>query len=167
MALVRGDFGRLEDLRRRLGQVASPQFKEALARRLAGTVTKLLADEFRESRDPYGRPWAPVVRNRGRDVRARARRAAKGKTPRADKPLIDTGRLRAASIATAAGTSVRVVIPVEYASYHQYGTRRMPQRQIVPMVETGGEGPIWTAAFEKEIDLALRQAMAGSGGGQG
>lgn len=164
MALVKADFGRLEDLKRRVGVVGSVQFREGLARRLAGTVTKLLADEFRNSVDPYGRPWAPVFRNRARDRRARARGGARAM--RADKPLIDTGRLRAAATASqfTQGTMVRVSIPVEYASYHQYGTRSIRQRQIVPMAETGGLGPIWTDAFNREIDLALKQAMAGAGG---
>lgn len=172
MALVRGDFGRLEDLRRRLGEVGSVGFREGLARRLAGTATKLLADEFRESRDPYGRPWAPVFRNRAKDRRARARayarasKAGKALSSVSDKPLLDTGRLRAAATASqlTEGTTVRVSIPVEYASYHQFGTRHIKQRQIVPMVETGGLGPIWTQAFSEEIDRAIREKMIGGGG---
>jgi len=173
MALVKQDFGRLEDLRRRVGEVGSVQFREGLARRLAGTCTKLLADEFRQSCDPYGRPWAPVFRRRAKDRKARQRaylrasRAGKDLSSVRDKPLLDTGRLRAAATASqlTQGTTVRVVIPVEYASYHQYGTRHIRQRQIIPMLETGGLGPIWTEAFRKEMVLALKQAMAEPGGG--
>lgn len=144
MAMVRSSFGALEDLHRRVTFVGSPDFKVAVARRLTGTVLKLLADEFRGSRDPYGRVWKPV-RRRG-------------------KPLIDTGRLRASATGVRAeGAAVRVSIPVEYASYHQFGTRRIAQRQIVPMAETGGLGPIWAKAFEREIELAIHQAMGRPG----
>jgi phage gpG-like protein len=169
VALVRGDFARLEDLRRRVGDLATPDFQQEIIRRLATTATKLLADEFRDSKDPYGRPWAPVFRNRAKDRRARARQAARGRGPRSDKPLEDTGRLRAATIGSVSveGHGFRVSIPVEYASYHQYGTRWIKQRQIVPMTETGGIGPIWTEAFNAEVDRAVREKLAGLGGGAG
>lgn len=166
MAAVRGDFGRLEDLQRRVKEVANPGFRQAVAHRLAGAGIKLLADEFRASRDPYGNPWAPVHRDRPRDRAAAARRARAGKPARADRPLIDTGRLRAAATAssadTSAGTQVRISIPVDYASFHQDGTRRMVRRQIVPD-RLGGLGPIWSAAFRDEIERAFRQAMGGRG----
>lgn len=161
MALVRADYGRLDELRRRAALVASPAFTEEVTRRLAATATKLLADEFRNSRDPYGRPWKPVFRNRIRDRRARARGGARAR--KADKPLRDTGRLMAAAIAApqASGTTVRVLIPVEYASYHQEGTSRIAQRQIVPDA-AGGLGPIWTQAFERETKAAYDEVMEGA-----
>jgi phage gpG-like protein len=150
MPVLQGDFGGLEDLQKRIRQIAKPGFKEEVARRLTGTAIKLLADEFRGSKDPYGTPWKPLKR-------------------RAGKPLLDTGRLRAAAVGQTAGQAsgavVRVVIPVEYASYHQDGTRRIPRRQIVPD-RAGGLGPVWTLAFRKEIELAVRQAMAPGGGGK-
>lgn len=162
MALVKADFGRLEQLRRKGANLASLQFREDLARRLSATATKLLADEFRNSRDPYGKPWKPVVRNRRRDRNARARRAARGLAVKADKPLIDTGRLRAAATApqTPQGTTVRISIPVEYASYHQDGTSRIARRQIVPD-EAGGLGPVWSEAFRREINAAVADEMKG------
>jgi hypothetical protein len=161
MAVMRGDFGALEDLQRRIREVTNPKFKEEVAHRLAGTAIKLLADEFRQSRDPYGVGWKPVNRNRARDRRARGRRDAGGRFRRADKPLVDTGRLRAAATAatdSSVGGTVRIVIPVEYASYHQDGTRRMVRRQIVPD-RAGGLGPIWGAAFRKTIEQKLAEAV--------
>jgi phage gpG-like protein len=139
MAMVRSSFGALEDLRRRTGLIGSPQFRETVARRLATAAIKLMADEFRDSRDPYGRPWRPLRRRVG-------------------KPLLNTGRLRAAAGAFAQGATIRISIPVEYASYHQYGTRRIPQRQIVPTAATGGLGPIWLPVFRREIEGAIRDA---------
>jgi hypothetical protein len=162
MAVVRGDWGALADLQQRIREVTNPRFREEVAHRLAGTAIKMLADEFRQSRDPYGNPWKPVFRNRARDRRARGRRAAAGRPARSDKPLIDTGRLRAAATAsgvdTSSGSTVRISIPVEYASYHQDGTRHMARRQIVPDA-AGGLGPIWGDAFRKEIEKKLREAM--------
>ena len=167
MPALQGDFGGLEDLAERVRKITRPGFKEAVARRLTGTAIKLLADEFRKSQNPYGEPWAPVSRNRPRDIRARAARARAGKPPRGDKPLIDTGRLRAAAVGQGAGQAsggmVRVVIPVSYASYHQDGTRRMVRRQIIPD-RAGGLGPIWAGAFRKEIELAFLQNMKPGGG---
>lgn len=148
MAVLKGDFGALGDLQERIRRMTNPAFTHAIARRLTGTAVKLLADEFRKSQDPYGTPWRPLKYRQG-------------------KPLLDTGRLRAAAVGQPAdlttGAVVRVVIPVEYASYHQDGTRTIPRRQIVPD-RAGGLGPIWTAAFRKEIELAFKQAAAPRGG---
>jgi phage gpG-like protein len=158
MALVRADFGRLETLRRQATTLASPGFREELARRLAAAATKQLADQFRSSRDPYGNAWKPVFRNRARDRRGRA--SARG--GRGDKPLIDTGRLRAAALAppVVSGPMVSVSINVEYASYHQEGTSRIARRQIVPD-KAGGLGAIWSAAFERETRAAVNDVMKG------
>lgn len=162
MALLRSSFSALEDLQQRVKEVVSPRFKEELAHRLAATGIKLLADQFRQSRDPYGAPWKPVNRNRRRDVQARRRRAAAGRPVRGDLPLVDTGVLRAAATSDAAdlstGSTIRISIPVEYASYHQDGTRRIARRQIVPDA-AGGLGPIWEAAFKRTIEDKLRDAM--------
>jgi hypothetical protein len=162
MAVLRGDFGALEDLQRRIREVTNPRFREEVAHRLAGTAIKLLADEFRQSRDPYGNAWKPVFRNRARDRRARSRRAAAGKKARGDLPLVDTTHLRTAATAAAADTSsgstVRILIPVDYASYHQDGTRHIARRQIVPDA-AGGLGPIWGDAFKKTIEQKLLEAV--------
>lgn len=162
MAVLRGNISALEDLERRIRSVTNPRFKEELAHRLAATSIKLLADEFRNSQSPYGDAWKPVSRNRKRDQRARGRRDKSGRYLRADKPLVDTGRLRAASTSSAAdvssGSTVRISIPVEYASYHQFGTKRIAQRQIVPD-EANGLGSIWERAYAKEIERKLRETM--------
>jgi hypothetical protein len=162
MAVLRGDFGALEDLQRRIREVTNPRFREEMAHRLAGTAIKLLADEFRQSRDPYGNAWKPVFRNRARDRRARARRAKAGKAARGDLPLVDSTRLRTAATSAAAdvssGSLVHISIPVTYASYHQDGTRHIARRQIVPDA-AGGLGPIWGEAFRKEIEKKLLEAM--------
>lgn len=155
----------LDDLRQRVLSIGRRENLEQLARRLGATAIKLLADEFRLGRDPYGQPWAPVYRRRRRDRRSRARRLAAGQAVKADKPLVDTGRLRAAATAASAvqsrGSIVRVVIPVSYARYHQSGTRHITRRQIIPEARTGGLGPIWGRAFNAEAKAFLRQLLKG------
>lgn len=162
MGLAIVDLAAFRDAQRRLDAVAHGEFKNELGRRVSVAFRKEVADEFRESRDPYGNAWKPVFRNRKRDRRARARREAKGLVIRADKPLIDTGRLRASVIARAVGTDVRVSLPVEYASYHQRGTRTIARRQILPDAETGGLGPRWTLALNREVVAVLKKALPGA-----
>jgi hypothetical protein len=160
----------LFSVRRKLYRLSNrAHVEEVVARRLGATAVKLMADEFRQSRDPYGKPWKAVFRRgkRHRDARRRAflkfskgGGSAAGLTLKGDKPLIDTGRLRAAATSPTAsqpiGGKVRIVIPVDYASYHQTGTRRIARRQIVPETSTGGLGPIWTKALEREAARALK-----------
>lgn len=159
---VTGNFKGLRQLMARVDAVVRGGVP-GLANRLGATAVKLLAYEFRFSRDPYGDNWAPVLRSRRRDRMARARRRAQGRPVKADKPLVDTGRLRAAATVSSAnrsgGKTVRVIIPVEYASYHQNGTRRIRRRQIVPSDSTGGLGPIWSAALKKEAAKVLRERL--------
>jgi phage gpG-like protein len=154
MGLVMKNLAAFEHFRERIANVV-PDLLPVVAKRIGVAFVKQVADEFRQSRDPYGNAWAPVSRNRRRDVRARAARAKAGKPPKTDKPLIDTGRLRGSVAATTEGTEVRVALPVEYASYHQYGTRRIKRRQILPEANTGGLPSSWVAAATSESVLAL------------
>jgi phage gpG-like protein len=152
-------------VKRSMQRASQGAFLAQLAARMAATMTKLLADEFRQSRDPYGVPWKSVFRNRKKDRAARARaykrasRSGKALSSVRDRPLIDTGRLRAAAVARTSvhsgATNVRVIIPVAYATYHQEGTGHMVRRQIVPDAKTGGLGHIWSAALSKESKAVL------------
>jgi phage virion morphogenesis protein len=138
-----------EDFRERMRDAAAARFMPEIATRVGAALVKQVADEFRESRDPYGRAWAPVFRR----VKGR-----KGLVQ--GKPLIKTGRLRASVVAKISGSEVRIALPVEYASYHQFGTRTIPQRQILP--DTGaGLGPRWSAAVSKEIKAVLNKNVGG------
>jgi phage gpG-like protein len=156
MGLTIRNLRALEHIRERVERIR-PDLLPVIAQRVAAGFVKLVADEFRQSRDPYGNPWKPVVRARGKDLRARARRLAAGKPVKSDKPLIDTGRLRASVVARADGSTVRVALPVEYASYHQYGTRRIARRQILPEPDTGGLPPAWIGLATKEAIAVLNE----------
>lgn len=161
MPIIRRNFRAFEDFHQHVDEIARGLLMPKIAKRVGAAFIKQVADEFRESRDPYGNPWAPVFRTRARDVRARASRARRGLAPRADKPLIDTGRLRASPVARINGTEVRIALPVEYASYHQFGTRRIRRRQILPEADTGGLGDRWTMAVNKEIAAVMLEHFGG------
>jgi phage gpG-like protein len=157
-----------KDLKRRLTAVTrSDAMVDELGKRVGAALVKQVADEFRESRDPYGKAWAPLKTERPRNVKANARAAKKGKPQRSGKPLIDTGRLRASVTAITSGGDVRVVLPVQYASYHQNGTtgkdkrRGIPRRQILPEADTGGLGDRWTLAINKEAMALLQKHFGG------
>ena len=101
---VRGDFTGLEDLRRRFAAMSGGGFREDVARACAEAATKLIDDEFRESRSPYGQPWAPLVLRPG------------------GKPLADTGaHLRSTLTPKADSTGFTVSTPFKGAAVHQYG----------------------------------------------
>lgn len=155
MGLAIKDITAFRSLERQLDAAAKGRFLPEMAKRIGVAFEKQMADQFRQSRDPYGKPWKPVERNRARDRRARAKRARAGKPARSDKPLIDTGRMRASVTHIVSGTSIRVLIPVEYATYHQDGTRRIARRQMLPEQDTGGLGSRWTLAALKESNAVL------------
>lgn len=161
MGLVVRNLREFEQFRSKVAE--APYLIPVLAKRIGAAFVKQVADEFKESRDPYGNAWAPVMRDRLKDRRARARRVKQGKAPKADKPLIDTGRLRASVVARTDGGTVRIALPVEYASYHQYGTRSIKRRQILPESDTGGLGPRWSTAASKEATAVLNEHFAKGG----
>ena len=138
----------LQRFQRKIDDAVRGKLAANLAIRVGAALVKTVADEFKQSIDPYGQPWAPVQRNRRRDRKARNRRIARGLAVRSDKPLIDTGRLRGSLGFTASGGQVRVFLSANYASYHDLGTRRIKRRQILP--DAGNLGKTWSAAIDKE-----------------
>lgn len=145
---ISGDFSALAKLTDRISEAKIRGLLPKVAQRIGAAAVKQISDEFRESRDPYGQPWKPLKSPRGRQ----------GKKKRSDKPLIDTGRLRASFRAQPDGATVRVSTDVDYAEFHQDGTSRIPRRQILPD-DDGGLGPRWSAAFEKEAEAVLTKAL--------
>lgn len=130
----------LGQLRERLARLDSSELRLRMATNLAEEARTQVANGFRSERDPYGTPWKRLLHREGRILR-------------------DTGRM-AASVATSASQKgFRIDIPVVYAATHQYGTSRVPQRQMIPMESTGGLGPIWGPAFEETArDLLTKYA---------
>jgi phage gpG-like protein len=159
MPVIARGLGSLQRFQRQLETVKSAAIPK-VAERVGVALVKQVMDEFRESRDPYGNAWAPVQRNRRRDRAARNRRIARGLAVKADKPLLDTGRLRGSTGYSVRGAQVRVFLTANYASYHDQGTRRIKQRQILP---SEGRLPAkWEKAIEKEAKRTLDEHFQGN-----
>jgi phage gpG-like protein len=138
-------------LQGRLRQLRDPAFRAELAQVLAETAGKLVADGFRRGLDPYGKPWAPLKRKRTRD-----KRGTRG------RPLLDTWRLRASFAAVPRPGGFSIEATAVYAPHHQYGTRRgVPQRQMVPMPETGGLPASWRSVFDRDTRALVRRKAEG------
>jgi hypothetical protein len=108
---VTGDFAKLDRLRASLRELSSAGFQREISEELGRTTMKLVADEFRAERDPYGDPWKlhSINTRRKRGSMARA------------KILRDTGRMAASVNFQPTGSGFRVNIPVAYAPVHQEG----------------------------------------------
>lgn len=139
MALT-GDFGPLRLLTQRMAGIASPEFKATLSKLCGAAALKQLSDGFRANRNPYGQPWDKLKKRQGQILR-------------------DTGRLANSFSYSAGATGFRFGTDVNYAVYHQYGTDNLPQREMVPDNSTGGVGPIWGAAFNREADAYMRKVV--------
>jgi phage gpG-like protein len=152
---IRYDASKLHGFMEKLLKLQDPRLTSECSQRIGVGFTKLVADEFKTSTGPDGKPWKSVERNRKRDRLARARRARAGKPIRGDKPLIDSGRMSASVTAIQSGGNVvRVAIPVDYAIFHQQGTSKMERRQMLP---EGELPPKWRDTAEKEAALLLAQ----------
>ncbi len=157
---IAGDFSALKALRERTSPTQMQKLTAICAQRMAGTALKLVADEFRGSVDPYGRPWPPLAWRKG-------------------KPLLDTGRMRSATVVAANGPTIQITIGTTYARYHQEGARtrkpkpdrkgrvrksrarvgRIPQRQMLPDDSTGGLGFIWHRALGRDAQAVVAKAL--------
>lgn len=157
---VRGNLNALNQLAERIRLLTTAGFKTELSQVLAASAMKQVADEFRASRDPYGKPWQELAWRKG-------------------KPLLDTGRMRNSVAVEPRPNGFKLSIAAVYAPFHQAGahvrrgrltagasgpaSRRsrsrvgyLPQRQMVP---EGTLGPIWTEAFKKEAESLIRRRL--------
>lgn len=150
---IKGDFQALQRLAKKMGQMQSAAFREYIGQRLGAAALKQVADEFRDERDPYGNAWAPLKMPRQRQ----GTRDRGGRFLKRDRILQDTGRLRASFGTHSTATGFSITTDVDYARYPQKGTRTAPRRQIVPEQGTGGIGPIWAKAFNREAGKAMRE----------
>lgn len=114
---------------------------------IAAMATRAFRDEsLRPS------PWLPLAK------KTLAKKAA-GRT----SPLIDTGALfRSIRVAQPEGDSVEIASDRPYATYHQFGTTRMPARPFIPAIggEDGGAAALTPAAEESVKAAMAAQAKA-------
>jgi phage gpG-like protein len=99
---------------------------------------------FRNSEDPYGNKWAAI--------KPRPAKAG-GNIGGADKPLLDTGRLRGSFAYEAHRDRVFIGTNVSYANKHQTGDR-VKQRMMLPDV---GMPMLW----EQEIIGTMNDYITG------
>jgi phage gpG-like protein len=176
------NHAQLSQVERVMGVIISKGWLGELAMRISAAGMKLVADEFKTETDPYGKPWAPLKRERTRNRRARLRAVAAGRKAKGQKILQDTGRMKNSVGAAPRGFTARLTIPTWYAAVHQNGatftthpsfreqvTRSMagraartshttviPQRMMLP---NGDLPDRWQRVFQKESNLLLAQKM--------
>jgi phage gpG-like protein len=111
----------------------------------AGRIAELIEESFDSGTDPYGRPWAALA----------ASTRARGRNP---PPLTDTGSMRGSvQVAALPSAGIAVTIGTAYATFHQTGTKHMPQRQILP--QSGGLAPSWRQAIADAVAANIRKAL--------
>ena len=161
----------MRDMHRSLEGLRLGAYVPRLAQLVAVGGVKLTMDTFRNQRDPYGRPWAPLARERSRDRKARLRVLARGKKPRGQKILVDTARMRNSTAPIHMGRSGGVGIPTGYAAAHQDGGRVMrggrqvgviPRRMMLPDRAAGLPGH-WQKMIQREtVGLLTRWVQKGA-----
>lgn len=165
MAGVRGDFAGLARLTEAAGRLITPEFRAESAMVMGAAGMKQLMDSFRQGRDPYGQPWAPLKLRKG-------------------KPLLDTGRLRASAALRPRPAGFEIVMTADYAGTHQTGKTirpvkarllswtvrgnkkrffarqvTIPRRQMLPTRER--LGPYWTRALSDAWRKKAAQLFTG------
>jgi hypothetical protein len=151
MATPSDNLRKLSDFATRVAQLRRERLAPVVAEGLQGTVLKLLADQFRKEVDPYGKPWAPLKRERPRNAKAR-KKGRRG----AQKILQNTGLLRASGSTAVIGGRISVRFPVSYATFPQSGTKHSEARKLVP---DAGPSQTWNAALKRDAGALLKQLM--------
>lgn len=186
---VTGDFARLNDLVKRLAVVAGAQFKKDLATTMAAAAVAQVQKEFQTSRDPYGTQWKPlgpkgrqgqVLRDTGRLMNSFSGKPADngfavatrvdyaavhqyGATIKDHQRSAQTlaFKNKGGFLPRAAASKRTTAVKVAITQARIQKSYKIPRRQMVPENETGGIGPIWGEAFNKDADAAMRTLMGG------
>jgi phage gpG-like protein len=161
--MIKGDFAKLTRLQVKLSGLATGDTPARLANVLGAEALAQVQLGFRESRDPYGRPWAPLKLRSG-------------------KPLLDTGRMRS-SFSYKSNGRRGFTIGTNFigAAVHQHGATIVPKRAKFlrfkasrrgkpifskkvtiparPMMPSGSLGPIWTKALNEAATRFISRIM--------
>lgn len=132
------------DLKKMMRNIQGPG--RALVLKAGGQAIAAMAT--RSFRDPKlrAKPWAPLSAYT-------LKRKKKGRT----SILIDTGALfRSIRVNQPSGDTVEIVTDRFYATFHQFGTKRMPARPMIPATggADGGEANL-TDAAEARVRAAM------------
>lgn len=151
---LNGDFAKLDRAIAELAALGNPRVVSVAAANVAQAVVAEVQLGFRKQQDPYGAAWAPLKRDRARNKKAAKKNGKSSK----GKILRDTGRLANSITGRASSNQVVVGTNVEYAAYHQYGTRYMADRRILPMMQFP---KAWAEEIASVIMIVLRRAAPG------
>jgi len=168
----------LSSLRKRLVGLKAGPFRGHLSQVLAAAALKLVMDTFRNQRNPYGKRWQPLQYRRGQALLDTGRlRASVATVPLANGFRIDAtaeyakyhqlgtrAHSRAARTAKQSGSGRFVAnrkagILVRIREHANTG---IPQRQFIPMPETGGIPDSWVKVFDRETEALIRRQVQGA-----
>lgn len=130
----------LHEFIEQLEKLEGESFINRVRRDVAMDGLRLIAAGYRTSTDPYGAAWTPLKHRNG-------------------KPLVLTGAFRDTWMAYPTPTGVRFVSGVDYGAYHQYGTRTIPFRRVIPLQSQGLPKP-WVDAVAKSYNKEVKAALA-------
>ncbi len=128
----------------KLSRVSTSGFMSEVRRQVATDGLRLINAGYQRSTDPYGMPWKPLKDPSGQRVGG---------------PLLKTGAFRDTWMAYPTPVGVRFLSGVDYGAYHQYGTRTIPFRRVIPLTQYGLPKP-WTDAINKAYSSSIRKVLA-------
>lgn len=131
-------YGSIAD---RLEALVSARTQRQIAAAVGREAVTLVKGQFVYERDPYGLPWEPVQHKSRRKILTGATRTLK----------------RRISARTVGRHKVRVSASTPYASFHQHGTKHLPQRLIFP--DNAGIPAKWRRVFGKAATKVMRKAV--------
>lgn len=140
---VKGSFGELDELTRKLSRVARMEYADELLKDIGDESIVLIEQGIQRQTDPYGTPWRP--RKSGKNIR---------RLP-VLRNLIGTF-----SRSLRGRQTVLVQSSDTHAALHQHGTKRLPKRLIVPETSRGLPKR-WDEAFRKVAYKRLARYFRG------
>lgn len=136
-----GDFHTLDQWERSLGELASPKLAFEVADAMADATLGLVAEEFANERDPYGKAWAPKKRPDGRMI-------LRGKT----------GRLIKFRKGAVNQHGFRVDAGADYYVFNQPKRKMLPEKRLPRL---------WTSVYRDIFVQAVRAKLrVVTGGGR-
>lgn len=124
----------------------APDLLPDMSRQLAEETVGLIAEGFRDEKDPYGQRWKPKLRKDGR-------KTLSGKTSRLKKfSIVRTGK-----------GGFTVASSVGYAGFHQHGTKHHPRRPMLP--DGRGMPRTWEGPLSEVITETLERHFSQPAGG--
>ena len=154
------NHAQLSQIEKVLGAIISKGWLGELAQRISAAGMKLVADEFKTETDPYGKPWAPLKRERTRDRRARLRAVAAGRKVKGQKILQKSGRMKNSVGAAPRGFTARLTIPTWYAAVHQNGAHIAPHSRLASAQHFLVTGKKWSFISAKQAQQHARLGSA-------